>query len=139
MDIRRTTEEQRTTQEERALFMFRRLFHASYLQEVQAGISPRSAGADVQQLRRGMSGKLLSARPSATMNEPGVLPYGLATAPSIFQAYIKEVLREYLGRSVVAYINDILSYSSNWNQYVLDERAVLQTLLRNHLYCKAEK
>ncbi|KAK1798575.1 hypothetical protein P4O66_006872 [Electrophorus voltai] len=67
-----------------------------------------------------------------------VLPYGLATAPLIFQAYIKEVLREFLGRSVVAYIEDILIYSSSWNQHVCDVRAVLQTLLGNHLYCKAE-
>ncbi|KAK1787905.1 hypothetical protein P4O66_016386 [Electrophorus voltai] len=68
-----------------------------------------------------------------------VLPYGLAMAPSIFQAYINEVLREYFGRSVIAYIDDILIYFSSWNQHVLDVRAVLQTLLRNHLYYKAEK
>ncbi|KAK1795523.1 hypothetical protein P4O66_001010 [Electrophorus voltai] len=36
-----------------------------------------------------------------------VLPYGLATAPSIFQVYINKVLREFLGRSVLAYIDDI--------------------------------
>ncbi|KAK1805017.1 hypothetical protein P4O66_019378, partial [Electrophorus voltai] len=39
-----------------------------------------------------------------------VLLYGLATAPSIFQAYINEVLREFLGRSVTAYIDNILTY-----------------------------
>ncbi|KAK1785900.1 hypothetical protein P4O66_017542 [Electrophorus voltai] len=47
-----------------------------------------------------------------------VLPYGLATAPSIFQAYINEVLREFLGRSIVTYIDDILNYSPSWNQLV---------------------
>ncbi|KAK1799717.1 hypothetical protein P4O66_006253 [Electrophorus voltai] len=39
-----------------------------------------------------------------------VLLYGLATAPLIFQAYINEVLREFLGKSVLAYIDDILIY-----------------------------
>ncbi|KAK1797884.1 hypothetical protein P4O66_008231 [Electrophorus voltai] len=68
-----------------------------------------------------------------------VLPYGLAMAPFIFQAYINEVLREYLGGSVIAYIDDILIYSSSWNQHMLDVRAMCQTLLRNHLYCKAAK
>ncbi|KAK1805701.1 hypothetical protein P4O66_001965 [Electrophorus voltai] len=68
-----------------------------------------------------------------------VLPYGLATAPSIFQAYINEVLREYLGRSVIAYIDNILTYSSSWSQHVFSVQAMLQTLLRNHLYCKVEK
>ncbi|KAK1802517.1 hypothetical protein P4O66_021800 [Electrophorus voltai] len=68
-----------------------------------------------------------------------VLPYGLATAPLIFQAYINQVLRECLNRSVVAYIDEILIYSSSWNQHVHDVRAVLQVLLHNHLFCKLEK
>ncbi|KAK1804339.1 hypothetical protein P4O66_020357 [Electrophorus voltai] len=55
------------------------------------------------------------------------------------QAYINEVLKEYLGRSVISYIDNILIYSSSWNQHMLDVQAVLQSLLRNHLYCKAEK
>ncbi|KAK1799768.1 hypothetical protein P4O66_006300 [Electrophorus voltai] len=68
-----------------------------------------------------------------------VLPYGLATAPSVLQAYVNEVLWEYLGRSVIAYIDDILVYSSSWDLHVHDVRAVLCTLLQNHLYCKLEK
>ncbi|KAK1788517.1 hypothetical protein P4O66_016939 [Electrophorus voltai] len=53
-----------------------------------------------------------------------VLPYGLATALSIFQAYINEVLREFLRRSIVTYVDDILIYSSSWNQHVCDVRAL---------------
>ncbi|KAK1795660.1 hypothetical protein P4O66_001153 [Electrophorus voltai] len=63
----------------------------------------------------------------------------LAIAPSIFQAYINEVLREFLGRSIIAYIDDILIYSPSWNQHVHDMRAIIQTLLQNRLYCKAKK
>ncbi|KAK1795652.1 hypothetical protein P4O66_001142 [Electrophorus voltai] len=37
-----------------------------------------------------------------------VLPYGLPTAPSIFQAYNNEVLREFLNRSVIANNDNIL-------------------------------
>ncbi|KAK1802669.1 hypothetical protein P4O66_004303 [Electrophorus voltai] len=59
--------------------------------------------------------------------------------PLIFQAYVNEVLREFLGRSVIAYIDDILIYSPSWKEHVLDVRAVLQTLLQNCLYCKAKK
>ncbi|KAK1801624.1 hypothetical protein P4O66_022270, partial [Electrophorus voltai] len=44
-------------------------------------------------------------------------------------AYVNEVLREFLGRSIVAYIDDILIYSPSRNQHVSDVRAVLQTLL----------
>ncbi|KAK1785058.1 hypothetical protein P4O66_018485, partial [Electrophorus voltai] len=55
------------------------------------------------------------------------------------QAYINELLREYLGRSVITKINDILIYSSSWDQHMHDTRAVLRTLLQNHLYCRLEK
>ncbi|KAK3506714.1 hypothetical protein QTP70_016251, partial [Hemibagrus guttatus] len=40
-----------------------------------------------------------------------VMPYGLANAPSVFQDFIHEVLREFLHRCVLVYIDDILIYS----------------------------
>ncbi|KAK3533096.1 hypothetical protein QTP70_006771 [Hemibagrus guttatus] len=40
-----------------------------------------------------------------------VMPYGLANASSVFQDFIHEVLREFLHRCVLVYINDILIYS----------------------------
>ncbi|KAK1785170.1 hypothetical protein P4O66_018584, partial [Electrophorus voltai] len=45
-------------------------------------------------------------------------------------AYINEVLREVLGRSVVAYIDNILIYSSSLDQHVHDIWAVRCTLLQ---------
>ncbi|KAK1804811.1 hypothetical protein P4O66_003653 [Electrophorus voltai] len=48
-------------------------------------------------------------------------------------------INEFLGRSVVAYIEDILIYCPSWDQHVHDVRAVLGTLLQKHLYCKVEK
>ncbi len=40
-----------------------------------------------------------------------VMPYGLVNAPSVFQDFKHEVLREYLHRFVLVYIDDILIYS----------------------------
>lgn len=39
-----------------------------------------------------------------------VMPYGLSYAPSVFQSLINAVLRDMLGRFVIAYIDDILIY-----------------------------
>lgn len=39
-----------------------------------------------------------------------VMPYGLASVPSIFQSMINYMLRDYLNKFAIAYIDDILIY-----------------------------
>ncbi len=41
-----------------------------------------------------------------------VMPYGLVNAPSVFQDFMHEVLREYIHCFVLVYIDDILIYSN---------------------------
>lgn len=64
--------------------------------------------------------------------------YGLACA-SVFQCFINNVLRDFLGKYVIAYINDILTYSPKIEKHIQHIRAILQKLLKNHLYVKGEK
>ena len=68
-----------------------------------------------------------------------VMPFGLVNAPSVFQAFVNEVLREYLGKCVIVYIDDILVYSSDLGEHVKHVRQVLNKLLKNRLYVKLEK
>ncbi|KAK3517636.1 hypothetical protein QTP70_013770 [Hemibagrus guttatus] len=42
-----------------------------------------------------------------------VMPFGLTNAPAVFQALINGVFRDLLGRGVIAYIDDILVYSTS--------------------------
>ena len=42
-----------------------------------------------------------------------VMPFGLANAPSMFQAFVNDFLREMLERFVFVYLDDILIFSPN--------------------------
>ncbi|KAK3549140.1 hypothetical protein QTP70_033344, partial [Hemibagrus guttatus] len=68
-----------------------------------------------------------------------VMPYGLANAPSVFQDFIHEVLREFLHWFVLVYIDDILIYSRNLAEHRHHVAKVLERLRKFQLFLKAEK
>ncbi|KAK3557192.1 hypothetical protein QTP70_024679 [Hemibagrus guttatus] len=68
-----------------------------------------------------------------------VMPYGLTNAPAVFQALINGVFQDLLGKGVIAYIDDILVYSTSMEEHVRHVREVLTRLQRHHLYVKLEK
>ncbi|KAL0161004.1 hypothetical protein M9458_044729, partial [Cirrhinus mrigala] len=68
-----------------------------------------------------------------------VMPYGLVNAPSVFQNFIHEVLREFLHHFVIVYIDDILIYSRCEAEHRHHVAEVLQRLREHQLYLKAEK
>ncbi|KAK3517535.1 hypothetical protein QTP70_012614 [Hemibagrus guttatus] len=67
-----------------------------------------------------------------------VMPFGLTNAPAVFQAFINKVFRDLLGKGVIAYIDDILVYSTSMEEHVRQFREVLTRLQRHHLYVKLE-
>ncbi len=68
-----------------------------------------------------------------------VMPYGLVNAPSVFQDFMHEVLREYLHCFVLVYIDDILIYSRRLAEHRHHVAEVLQRLRQYQLFKKAEK
>ncbi|XP_029114156.1 uncharacterized protein lrfn4b, partial [Scleropages formosus] len=68
-----------------------------------------------------------------------VMPFGLANAPSVFQAFVNHVLGDMIHKGVLVYLDDILIYSDTLAKHVLTVRQVLQRLLQNRLYVKLEK
>ena len=68
-----------------------------------------------------------------------VMPFGLTNAPATFQAFIDNVLAEYLDEFVLVYIDDILVYSDTFEEHVEQVRKVLKKLEQAGLRLKMSK
>ncbi|KAK3515261.1 hypothetical protein QTP70_013039 [Hemibagrus guttatus] len=68
-----------------------------------------------------------------------VMPFGLTNAPAVFQALINGVFQDLLGKWVIAYIDDILVYSTSMEEHLCHVWEVLSRLQQHHLYIKLEK
>ena len=68
-----------------------------------------------------------------------VMPFGLKNAPATFQSFINYVLRPYLEKFVILYLDDILIFSDDLETHHNHVRQVLKRLLENNLYAKLEK
>ncbi len=68
-----------------------------------------------------------------------VMPFGLSNAPAVFQALVNDVLRDMVDQFIYVYLDDILIFSRSLQEHVQHVRVVLQRLLENGLFVKAEK
>src|SRR5438034_1729883 len=67
------------------------------------------------------------------------MPLGLYNAPTIFQEYINNLLREYLDQRVIVYLDDILIYSVNKDEHTILMSKVLKTLQEQGLTADISK
>jgi len=68
-----------------------------------------------------------------------VMPFGLMNAPGTFQAFVNDVLRDYLDDFVVVYLDDILIYSDTLEEHTEHVRRVLKKLEAVGIGLKLEK
>ena len=67
------------------------------------------------------------------------LPFGLNSAPGVFQATMTRVLSDLLWTICVVYIDDILIYSDTWEEHLEAIDKVLQRLIQANLKIKLSK
>ena len=67
------------------------------------------------------------------------MPFGLTNAPAVFQRHVNTVLRKFVDRFVIVYLNDILIYSLNIEEHKRHVVQVLECLQTAELYAKVEK
>ncbi|GBB92559.1 hypothetical protein RclHR1_20220005 [Rhizophagus clarus] len=76
---------------------------------------------------------------SQGLYEWNIMPFGLKTAPATFQRLMDEILKDYIGKFVVVYLDDILIYSKNFEDYMDYIRKVLIKIRKTNMIVKLKK
>jgi phosphoribosylaminoimidazole (AIR) synthetase len=67
------------------------------------------------------------------------MPFGLTNAPATFQTLVNKIFREFLNKCVIVYLDDILIYSTTYEEHLQHIRQLLEILRQNKLYAKPQK
>ena len=68
-----------------------------------------------------------------------VIPFGLTNAPSTLQSLMNDIFKRYLWKFVLVFFDDILIYSSSWEDHLQHVKIVLDILQSQNLFLKREK
>lgn len=68
-----------------------------------------------------------------------IMCFSLANAPTVFHSLVNNVLQDMLNQFASVYLDGILIFSETREEYTHQVQSVLQNLLKNSLYVKAEK
>jgi len=68
-----------------------------------------------------------------------VMPFGLTNAPATFQTLVNNILRPFLDKFVVVYLDNITIYSNSFIEHMQHIKQVLEVLRQHQLYAQPHK
>lgn len=68
-----------------------------------------------------------------------VMPFGLTNAPCTFQGLMNHVFKDVARKFILVFFDDILVYSSSWEEHVRHLELVFSILRQQQLYLKPSK
>jgi hypothetical protein len=67
------------------------------------------------------------------------MPFGLCNAPATFQRIMNDALRDFLGKFVIVYLDDIVIYSDSDEEHEKHLEQVFEALRKHELYAKPSR
>lgn len=67
------------------------------------------------------------------------MPFGLKNAPATFQRLMNEILREYINKICVVYLDDILVFSTTLEEHLISLEKIFRKLTEHNLKIQADK
>ena len=68
-----------------------------------------------------------------------VMPFGLCNAPASFQTFMNRILRPFIGKFVVVYLDDIVVYFESLEDHIQHHTRIFEVLRLHALHAKPSK